>query len=74
MISGVPEPRRSTHTNYLINLLKSAAATTSVQQRGQHYTDPLGFVKSMLQLRCTHFRPDPPTHPLDGRRALYAAV
>ena len=49
MISGVPVHQRSTHTNYLIYLLKSALFLP-VQQRGPHYTDTLFPVKPVLHL------------------------
>jgi hypothetical protein len=51
MIAGEPAHQRSTHTNYLINLLKSAAESILLQQRGVHYTDLLVFVKPAFHFR-----------------------
>lgn len=71
MISGVPEHQRSTHTNYLINLLKSALRIFS-QQRGLHYTELFIFVNPMLQLR-DNIEPTVKLPRCYGRRALYSA-
>jgi len=71
MISGVPEHQRSTHTNYLINLLKSALSIL-LQQRGLHYTELFIFVNPSLQL-CDNAESTLKLPRCYGRRALYSA-